>query len=336
MAAQCSSIGTASLFYGDSLSLYGGWESPACIVSDGPYGVKGYRGDLSSADGLAEWYRPHIEAWSRLSLPNCTLWFWNTEEGWAEVHPVLKECGWRYAACCIWNKGMAHAAGNVNTQTIGHLPVVTEACVQYVREPAVNGMPVKRWLRNEWLRTGLPMSRANEACGVANAASRKWLSSDEEWYMPMSSDFETLSEYANRNGRTEGRPYFSADGKHPMSAKEWNGLRPKFRCPVGLTNVWNEPHLSGGERLKNGLKAVHLNQKPLKLMKEIAAMSTDEGDIVWEPFGGLFTASAACLSMNRRCFAAEIDPAVYACGLKRVRDFFLMEGGILVDSPSGN
>lgn len=324
-------FGTAVLCQGDSLSFYGGWEPPSCIVSDGPYGVKGYKGDLSSADGLAGWYRPHVEAWSSLCLPCCTLWFWNTELGWAEVHPVLKECGWQYACCCIWDKGLGHVAGNVNTQTIGHLPVVTEVCVQYVRKPVVGGVPAKEWLRSEWKRTGLPMSEANRACGVANAASRKWLGSDSEWYMPLPEDFAKLAAYANANGKPEGMPYFSVDGKRPMSAEEWNALRPKFRCPMGRTNVWNEPHLSNGERLKEGLKSVHLNQKPLKLMKDVIALSTDEGDAVWEPFGGLFTASAACLSLNRKSFAAEIDPAVYAVGAKRIKEHFLMEGKILVD-----
>lgn len=326
-ASACAeAAGTASFWLGDSLSLYGNWEPPACIVSDGPYGVRGYRGDLDGAEGLAEWYRPHVEAWSRLCLPCCTLWFWNTEQGWAEVHPVLKECGWQYVSCCIWDKGMGHAAGNVNTQTIGHLPVVTEVCVQYVRRPTVNGVPVKEWLRSEWKRTGLPLSEANRACGVANAASRKWLGSDSKWYMPLPDDFAKLAEYAERHGRADGRPYFSADGKRPMNAAEWQALRPKFHCPVGRTNVWNEPHLSGGERLKDGKKAVHLNQKPLKLMKDIVAMSTDEGDAVWEPFGGLFTASIACLSLNRRSFAAEIDPETHSAASRRIREFFLMEG----------
>ena len=51
------------------------------------------------------------------------------------------------------DKGMSHVAGNTNTKTIRHLPVVTEVCVQYVKKPTfdVNGVPMsmKEWLRYE-------------------------------------------------------------------------------------------------------------------------------------------------------------------------------------------
>src|SRR4051812_44349056 len=68
---------------GDSLSMYDDWQSPVVIVADGPYGVKGYPGDPPTPEGLGSWYSPHIEAWARRSTPLTTLWFWNTEVGWA-------------------------------------------------------------------------------------------------------------------------------------------------------------------------------------------------------------------------------------------------------------
>jgi hypothetical protein len=42
-------------------------------------------------------------------------------------------------------------------------------------------MTVQRWMRAEWLRSGLPLYRANTACGVANAATRKHLTTDWLW-----------------------------------------------------------------------------------------------------------------------------------------------------------
>ena len=72
----------------------GSWPTPTCIISDGPYGVSGFPGDEHKAERLDEWYRPHIELWSKLSSPQTTLWFWNTELGWATVHPLLAANGW--------------------------------------------------------------------------------------------------------------------------------------------------------------------------------------------------------------------------------------------------
>ena len=67
-----------AIYHGDALDFYQSWRTPTVIVSDGPYGVKGYPGDPSTPDSLDKWYEPHIEAWARESTPQTTLWFWNT------------------------------------------------------------------------------------------------------------------------------------------------------------------------------------------------------------------------------------------------------------------
>lgn len=310
-----------SIQHGDSLSFYNGWETPRCIVSDGAYGVLGFEGDTSDHTGMAEWYRPHIEAWSERATPQTVLWFWNSEIGWATVHPVLEQHGWRYVNANVWNKGIGHIAGNVNTAKIRRFPVVTEVCVQYVREATINDLPLKKWLFSEWLRTGLPFREANAACGVADAATRKYLDQGHLWYWMPIEMFGRLVEYANEHGRSEGRPYFSEDGQVPMTAGDWSKTRSKFACPHGYTNVWDRAAVRGGERIKTeGTtgKAVHLNQKPLDLMTLTIEAVTAESDVVWEPFGGLFSASVAARRLGRRSFAAELDPTYFHYGLERI------------------
>jgi site-specific DNA-methyltransferase (adenine-specific) len=95
------------------------------IVSDGGYGVLGFDGDTSDHLGLPGWYEPHIKAWAAKATPQTTLWFWNSEVGWASVHPILEKYGFRYINANFWNKGKAHIARNVNTQKIRRFPVVT-------------------------------------------------------------------------------------------------------------------------------------------------------------------------------------------------------------------
>ena len=114
------------ILLGDAMNFYPRWPTPTTIIADGPYGVAGFPGDPPTTAGLAEWYRPHVEAWSRYSTPETTLWFWNTELGWATVHPVLAANGWEYRSCHVWNKGIGHIAGNANTQTLRKFPVVSD------------------------------------------------------------------------------------------------------------------------------------------------------------------------------------------------------------------
>lgn len=312
--------------FGDAFDFYDSWPSPTVIVVDGPYGVAGFPGDPPTPDGLAEWYAPHIAAWSRLSMPSTTVWFWGTEIGWAKVHPVFELHGWQYATANIWDKGIGHVAGNVNSKTIRQFPVVSEVCVRYTRLvtlPMEDGqqLPLPQWLRHEWTRAGLPLYKTNEACGVANAATRKYFTLDHLWYFPPSEMMERLAAYARRHGKLTQRPYFSLDGSHPLTGEAWAALRSKWHHEHGITNVWREPALRGTERLKKahgGHKYVHTNQKPLKLMERIVAATTDAGDAVWEPFGGLCTASLAAVRLGRDAFAAEIDADFYSLATQRL------------------
>ena len=47
-------------------------------------------------------------------------------------------------------------------------------------------------------------------------------------------------------------------------------------------------------------------------------MSSDKNDVVWDPFGGLFTTGVACYNLQRSCFTSKITPEVFEEGKKRV------------------
>lgn len=335
------------LHRGDALEGYASWPTPVAIVSDGAYGVRGFHGDTIGANELVDWYRPHVEAWSRYATPSTTLWFWNTEVGWATVHPVLIQNGWEYVQVITWDKGIGHIAGNVNGKTIRRFPVVTEVCGVYQRRFEVNGadgvMPVQQWMRHEWKRSGLPLMKANEACGVRNAATRKYLTQDWLWYWPPGLMIARLAAYANEHGKKSGWPYYSLDGQNPVSAKEWDALRYQWRHTHGLTNVWQlDPGMTniwqlaplhGVERIKgtmrraaprvynpSSMSAAHLNQKPLEFMRRIVRAVTEDGDVVWEPFGGLASASVAAIELGRFPCVAEIDHDFAELAAQRLDD----------------
>jgi site-specific DNA-methyltransferase (adenine-specific) len=327
-ASEGSLSEAAQIDFGDALDYYASWPRPTVIISDGPYGVGGFPGDPPTPNGLGRLYEAHIAAWAERALPSTTLWFWNSEVGWAEVHPVLKAYGWRYAGANVWDKGVGHIAGNVNGKAIRGFPIVSEICVRYVRDvklPTLDGklLAMNEWLRYEWRRAGLPLTRTNEAAGVANAATRKWFTLDHLWYFPPPGAMVRLAEYATAHGPETPIPYFSIDRTHPLDPEHWELMRAKWTHVHGITNVWHEPALRGAERLReNGrLKCVHLNQKPLKLIKRIINASSDPADIVWEPFGGLCSGVVAARALGRAGFAAEINPEYYELAIER-RDRF--------------
>ena len=314
-----------SLHYGNVSEVYSQWPAPDLIISDGAYGVRGFRGDTTDAAGLVDWYKPHVLAWAKAAKPSTSLWFWNTEVGWATVHPLLLATGWEYVQLDVKKKGLAHIAANVNGKTIRQLPVVTEVSALYRRKIYLQTgdgqtLGAKEWLRAEWQRSGLPLCKSNEACEVKNAATRKYLTADWLWYWPPGEAVEKMADYCTRHGKKTTWPYFSLDGIHNVTARDWDALRSVWNHRNGITNVWSRPPLADAERLKGTmersaprtykptkLSSAHLNQKPLDLMLTQVAATTNEGSVVWEPFGGLASASVAAVLLGRHAYAAEID-----------------------------
>lgn len=319
------------IFYGDVLDFYDEWEKPKIIISDGPYGVNGYEGDAKNHRELLEMYRPHIQKWTERAEMGCTLWFWNTEIGWATVHPLFEEYGWEYRGINVWNKGIGFIAGNVNTKTMSRFPAVSEVCVQYVYPPKFKFedkyVAEKEWLRLEWQRTGLPFSKTNEACGVKAAATRKYFTKDNLWYSPPASTMEKLVEYANKYGKKETSPYFTTENGEVITEKIWEEIHPRFQLPIGWTNVWNVSQLSGKERIKvsGKNKSLHYNQKPLELMDLIIKSSSKSGEILWEPFGGLVSASISAKRNNIESYAAEINKDIYLAAKNRLESYAIQE-----------
>lgn len=319
------SAGLASIYHGDAMDSYTQWPQPTCIISDGPYGLGKFPGEPLTPDGLKDWYAPHAAEWARLSGPFTTLWFWNSEIGWAKAHEALEMHGWQYEETVIWDKGIAHIAGNVNSRTIRGLPVVTEVAVRYTRKatlPAADGreLPIKDWLRAEWQRSGLSMFQSNEACGVANAATRKYLTQCHLWYFPPGEAVVAMSDWCGKYGRPSARPYFSLDGKKPPTAAAWDRLRAKWTHVHALTNVWHEPPVHGAERIRSRDGGyLHANQKPLALMERQILACTDPADAVWEPFAGLCSATVAAIRNRRRAYAAEINAEFFEAAVARVQ-----------------
>ncbi len=313
----------AAIALGDAMSHYDQWLAPTCIISDGPYGLGLFPGEAKTTDDLAAWYAPHAAAWARLATPATTLWFWNSEIGWATAHPALEMHGWEYQETVIWDKGIQHVAGNVNSKTIRGVPVVTEVAVRYTRRLELKDaggqtLPAKAWLRAEWQRSGLPLYRSNKATGTANAATRKYLTQCHLWYFPPGEAIEAMARYCAEHGAATDRPYFSIDGRMPVTAAAWDRMRAKWTHTHGMTNVWQCPPVHNGERIKEKGAYLHANQKPLALMRKQIVATTDFGDVVWEPFGGLCSASVAAIELGRKAFASEMSPDYHAIACRRI------------------
>jgi site-specific DNA-methyltransferase (adenine-specific) len=105
-----------------------------------------------------------------------------------------------------------------------------------------------------------------------------------------------------------------------ISSKEiilfcYKGKNPTFNKPKefkDLLDVWISPMTSTEERLG------HPTQKPEFLMEKLIAISSNEKDLVLDPFIGSGTTAAACMNLNRDYIGMEIDPEFFGMAQKRL------------------
>lgn len=78
-----------------------------------------------------------------------------------------------------------------------------------------------------------------------------------------------------------------------------NRMNPKG---VSLSDVWHDIYPVRHAKYKNRQS----NELPVKLLERIISMSSEEGDLIFDPFGGSGTTYAVAEALNRRWIGSEI------------------------------
>lgn len=87
-------------------------------------------------------------------------------------------------------------------------------------------------------------------------------------------------------------------------------------------NVWDFPRV----RYRMAEYENHPTQKPIALLERIIKASSNEGDIVLDPFSGTFTTSFVAKSLNRKSIGIEIDEDFTKIGIRRVLEETSLNG----------
>lgn len=94
------------------------------------------------------------------------------------------------------------------------------------------------------------------------------------------------------------------DGK-TVYKKDKNGdvVSAKAKKGVPLSDVWEVPFLNPKAKERTG----YPTQKPIELLEQIIAISTDEGDLILDPFCGSGTTLVSAKLMNRNYIGMDIS-----------------------------
>lgn len=118
--------------------------------------------------------------------------------------------------------------------------------------------------------------------------------------------------------------YFTHSNEQIIWAKKDNKYKHKFNYDVmkrfnndkQMRDVWEIPLTPKSEK-KHG---IHPTQKPLKLLERIILSSTDEGDLVLDPFNGSGTTGISAITHNRKYIGSDIDHSYLDLTIRRYKD----------------
>lgn len=101
---------------------------------------------------------------------------------------------------------------------------------------------------------------------------------------------------------------------HTWNFTKQNMMHNFFECPICMRP----------ERLRD---PKHPAQKPVKLLKHIINISSNPGDLVFDPFMGVGSTGVASIELNRKFIGCEIDNKYFEACKKRINDINIKNGG---------
>lgn len=143
------------------------------------------------------------------------------------------------------------------------------------------------------------------------AAADNWKNCLEDiWYYTKSDEYIFNLE-AVKMQRTVLAPYRDNKGT-PKDWQEENGKKIRFTAP---SNIWTDITIPFWSMAEN---TEHPTQKPEKLIAKLILASSNEGDMVFDPFVGSGTTAVVAKKLGRRYLGIERERKYVALALKRL------------------
>ena len=92
----------------------------------------------------------------------------------------------------------------------------------------------------------------------------------------------------------------------------YDEISQTYNAQLGITDVWDDINFY---EEKN---RIHPTQKPLKLINRLVLASSNEMDIILDPFMGSGTTALSCQKNNRQYIGFEIDSIYYEKSSERL------------------
>lgn len=269
-------------------------ESIDLVIADPPYfKVIGEKWDYlwRTEDDYLEWAKKWIVEVSRVLRKGGSFYLFGYFRMLSRLLPILEESGLELRQQIILNKGMQAVSGRA-TKNYKMFPNVTESILFLYKDPKPFA---KRFLRERQKELGLSAKEINELLGVKSNGGGMW------------------SIYTGKNvcNQLPTEDLWNKLQNILQFDLPYKKICQTYNPQLGITDVWDDINFYAEKRF-------HPTQKPQKLIERLILASSNEGDLVLDPFMGGGSTAIACVSTKRNYLGFEIDPSYYENSLYRL------------------
>ena len=264
------------------------------VIADPPYWkVVNQKWDYNwrTEKDYVNWSVEWIKEVTRVLRYGGTFYLFGYFRTLALIVPYLEDLGLELRQQILVDKGMRAVAGRA-TKNYKMFPTTTESILFIIKD---NKKFVKPFLKARQQELGLTAKEINKALGVKSNGGGMW------------------SIYTGKNVAEQfpTRQVWEKLQKILKFDLEYEKVAQTFNPEMGLTDIWRDIDFYKEKR-------IHPTQKPLKLIKRLISVSSNEGDLVLDPFAGSGSTAIASILLNRNFITYEIDENYYKKAKERI------------------
>ena len=267
------------------------------LIADPPYWkVIGQKWDYQwrTEEDYIKWSLGWMTEASRVLRKGGTFYLFGYFRTLALLVPHFQHLGLELRQQIILDKGMRSVSGRA-TKNYRIFPNVTESVLMIVKD----SKPFIRDLfRKRQKELALTSKQINEQLGVKSNGGGMW------------------SIYSGDNV-CEQVPTEELWNKLKVILQidiDYNSISQTFNPQMGVTDVWRDINFYSEERY-------HPTQKPMKLIERLIKASSNEGDLVLDPFAGSGSTAMAAAKLERHFITIENDKTYHKIVSDRYKEF---------------
>ena len=321
-------------------------NSVDCIITDPPYfEIKGdFDFVFKSFDEYLEWVKLLAVEFQRILKPNGSLLWFGDDKNIAYCQ-VIFDKHFNFLNHLVWDKINPICKGE---NAFRKLATRTERILYYEHLQFVKGgngiesnktgtqklydnpelfRPLKDYLLNELekfrIKEGLKTQKQAEKeidriIGTDRMSYHYF--GDCQWSLPTEEKYKKIQEGTNlfkKEYEALRQEYEALRQEYEALRQEYEALRRPFNYQQGIYEILRQQNHHNENFFSSG-KESHVTVKPLKLMQRLIELTTNENNIVFDPFMGSGTTGIACMNLKRNFIGTELDSEYFEIAKSRV------------------